>query len=124
MVSACVAERLELPDFEEAVRSDEEVTDPSNLPLLCGIPWSSAECWQAIDVYEDVAEGNTEVAQLNADIARDGEEAYDHILNAAKNQQSVALIREDMLEEERRDHFLDNLWQRIVIILGIIGALL
>ncbi len=74
-----------------------------------------------MDVYEDVAEGNTTIAQLNADIARDGEEAYDHILSAAKAQQEIAQIRQEMLEAERKDHFIDNLWHRALIIALAIG---
>lgn len=119
MVSACAGERIQLPDFEEATRIDEEVTDPSNLPLLCSIPWQSASCWQAIGVYEDVAEGNTQIAQLNADIARDSDEAYDYILSGAKNQQVIVQIREEMYEAEKRDHMLDNWFHRILLAIGI-----
>ena len=124
MVSACAAERIQLPNFEEAARSDEEVTDPVALPELCEIPWASASCWQRLDVFEDVAVGNTDIAQLNADIARDGDGAYDHILSAAKQQQQIALIREDMLEAERRDHFIDNVQHWAVILLLGLGLAL
>ncbi len=115
MVSACATEPIQLPDFEAAVRADVEVTNPSTLPLLCEWPWN-AECLQRLDVYEDVAEGNTTLAQLNADIARDSEEAYDHILSAAKAQQEIAQIRQEILEAERRDHFIDNVWHRSLIL--------
>jgi len=121
MVSACAAERIQLPEFEEAARSDEEVTDPVDYPSLCSLPWTATECWQAIDVYEDVAEGNKEIAQLNADIARDSDAAYDHILSAAKKQQEVGQIRQEMLEDERRDHFWDNVWHKVLIVLLGLG---
>ncbi len=92
--------------------------------MLCEIPWNAADCYQRLDVYEDIAEGNTETAQLNADIARDGEAAYDHILNSAKNQQAIAMIREDMLKQERREHMIDNIKHWVVIGLGLLGVVL
>lgn len=115
---------MQLPDFEVAERSNEKITDPVDYPVLCEIPDWDVQCWQAFDVYEDIAEGNKEIAQLNADIARDSDEAYDHILNAAKAQQEIAKIREEMLEAERRDHFIDNLWHRGLIIALAIGLAL
>lgn len=124
MVSACATDPIQLPSFQEAERSDKEVTDPVELPALCEIPYTTSECYVRLDVYEDVAEGNTETAQLNADIARLGEGAYDDILAGAIKQQSIALIREDMLQAERKDHFIDNLWHRGLIILLAAGLIL
>jgi len=124
MVSACATDPIRLPDFEEAVRSTEEVTDPVALPALCEIPFETAECYQRLDVFEDVAVGNTELAQLNADIARNSDTAYDHILSAAKRQQEIAVLREDMLQAERKDHFIDNMWQRGLIVALLIGIAL
>ncbi len=120
MVSACAHDPIQLPDFDVAERADVEVTDPTEYPLLCEIPWTATQCWQRLDVFEDVAVNNKDLAQLNADIARDSDAAYDHILSAAKQQQSVALIREEQLQLERRDHFLDNWFYRGLIALGIL----
>ncbi len=124
MVGGCAAERIQLPNFEEAERSGEEVTDPTEYPVLCEIPNWDVTCWQAFTVYEEIAEGNRELAQINADIARDGDAAYDHILSAAKKQQEISQIREEMLEAERRDHFIDNLWHRGLIVLIAVGLAL
>ncbi len=120
----CVAEPIQLPKFETAERQNVEVTDPVDLPDLCGVPWTATECWQRIDVFEDVAIGNTELAELNADIARDSDAAYDHILSGAVQQQEIGQIRQEMLEAERRDHFIDNLERGIVIVLLGIGLVL
>lgn len=122
MASGCAAEKIQLPNFQEAERTDVEVTDPTEYPDLCNIPWTSANCWQRLDVFEDVAIGNQELAQLNADIARDSDEAYDHILSAAKSQQQISQIREEQLEIERRDHLLDNWFYRIIIVLGLASS--
>lgn len=124
MVSACATDPIQLPSFQEAERSEEEVSDPVLLPELCKLPWTTAGCLQRLDVYEDVAEGNTEIAQLNADIARASDSAYDHILSAAKQQQEIGQIRQRMLEAERQDHFWDNVWHRALIIVIAIGAVL
>lgn len=123
-LSGCAAAPIPLPDFEKAARPDGEVTDPVALPDLCQIPFTTADCYQRLDVYEDVATGNTKTAQLNADIARLSDRAYDKILSGAMKQQEIALIREDMLQAERRDHFIDNLWHRGLIILMAVGMVL
>jgi len=72
-------------------------------------------------VFDDEANDNKDIAQLNADIARDSDEAYDRILSAAKKQQEVAQIRQEMLEAERRDHFWDNVWHKLFIVLLGLG---
>lgn len=77
-----------------------------------------------LDVFEDEAIDNRDLAKLNADIARDSDKAYDVILSSAKRQQSIAVIREDMLQKERQDHFWDNIWHRTLIIVIAIGAAL
>ena len=124
MVSACVTAPVQLPDFEEAKRSDVEITNPVLLPALCEIPFTTAECYQRLDVFEDIAFDNTELAQLNANIARDGEEAYDHILSAAKSQQEIAKIRQEMFEAEKRDHWFTKLQYGGMIFLLTLGLIL
>ncbi len=122
MVNACAGERIQLPKFEEAERVDlGEVTEPTDYPLLCAIPWSSAACWQAVGVFEEVAEGNKTVAHLNAGIAADSEEAYDKILSAAKRQQGYAQIREDMYEQEKKNHMWTKIKHWGLIAVGILA---
>ena len=123
IISGCAVERIQLPNFKEAERIDIEITDPAEYPLLCAIPWTAAECWQRIDVFEDVAEDNRVLAQLNADIARDSDEAYDYILSAAKQQQGIVIIREEMLEQERQEHLKDNIQYGLIILLGIAATI-
>jgi len=120
-VSACAVDPIQLPKFETAERKDVEVTDPVEYSELCEIPFTTAECYQRLDVFDDEANDNKDIAQLNADIARDSDEAYDRILSAAKKQQEVAQIRQEMLEAERRDHFWDNVWHKLFIVLLGLG---
>lgn len=123
-INACALDPIPLPDFEEAERLDVEVTDPVGLPMLCEIPFTTAECFLRLDVYEDAAENNTEIAQLNADIARDSDVAYDHILSAAKQQQTIAIIREEMLVAERRAHLIDNVERGLLVLILTIALVL
>jgi len=124
IISGCASEPLQLPQFQEAERSDEDVTYPTEYPILCEIPDWDTSCWQSFVAFEEVAVNNFDLAIINAQIAEDSDKAYDHILNAAKSQQQIGQIREDMLAEERKDHFLDNLWHRAVILVGVLAAIL
>ncbi len=124
MVSGCAVEPIQLPKFEAAERQDVEVTDPVEYTLLCELPWATTECWQRVGVFEDEAFDNKDIAQLNADIARDSDEAYDYILSGAKKQQEISQIRQEMLEAERRDHFIDNLQRGIAIVLFAIAGIM
>ncbi len=117
----CAVEPIQLPKFETAERQDIEVTDPVEYSELCEIPWGTGECYQRLDVFEDEAIDNKDIAALNASIARDSDEAYDRILSAAKQQQEVGQIRQEMLEAERRDHFWDNVWHKTLIVLLALG---
>jgi len=123
-LAGCAVERIQFSDFGEAKRADIEVTDPTDYPNLCMIPWTTTECWATLDVYEDIAVDNFNLAQLNADIARDSDAAYDHILSAAKAQQEISKIREEMLEIERREHLFDNIKYLAIIGLGVLGVAL
>jgi len=115
---------MQLSDFNEAERSDKEITDPTEYPVLCEIPDWDTQCWQSFVVFEEIAVNNKDLAQLNADIARDSDAAYDHILNAAKAQQEISKIREEMLEMERKEHLFDNIKYLAIIGVGILGVAL
>ncbi len=123
-LAGCAVDPIQLPNFQAAEREDVEVTDPVEYSELCEVPFTVAECYVRLDVFEDEAIDNKKLAQLNADIARDSDEAYDRILSAAKQQQEVAQIRQEMLEAERKDHFIDNVWHRALIIALAIGIAL
>ncbi len=110
-----------MPKFETAERKDVEVTDPIEYSELCEIPFETVECYQRLEVFDDEANDNKDLAQLNADIARDSDAAYDHILSGAKQQQEIGQIRQRMLEAERRDHFWDNVWNKVLIVLLALG---
>lgn len=97
------------------------------LPEICEIPsdglWPR-ECWLALDAYDIVATGNTEIAQDLAGALDASDESYDALLGAAKVQQELSQIRQDLLERERQAHTWDNWFYRSIIALGLIGAVL
>lgn len=126
-LSACATQQtVPIPDWKLAERDTSHVVaDPVPLPALCPLQEIlTAKCAERIDVYEDVAEGNTQIAQLNANALRKTEQAYDNILDAGKLQQQLSQIRQELLEQERRAHFFDNMFYRSVIALGLLGAAL
>jgi len=95
------------------------VSDPIDYPVLCEMPDWDVNCWQAFEAFENAAEANKDIAQLNADSLRDAQSAYDALLQAGRNYQSITEIREEQLQRERDDHMKDVWWYRGLIVLGI-----
>ena len=128
-------DKRELPDWSSAIIDPTEVTDPESLPPLCQMKvidgadgarhgtWSNA-CWNIFAAFEIVAEGNTEIAQANADALRKTEAGYNSLVKAGEMQQQLTEFYDDLLKEERREHFMDNWIYRILIALGIVAATL
>lgn len=115
-----------LPDWALAVRTETPVTDPIDLPVLCAIPVSGSwdvECWKLLNAYDVVATANTSIAQENANALRKADASYDYLIEAGKLQSQLAQIRQQLLEQERRAHMMDNWFYRGIIVLGIGAAL-
>lgn len=126
-VAGCASQPPELPDWDLAERQPRAVTEPMRLPDLCEIPESGrwpVECWRMLDVYDVVAIGNYEIAQELANALRSSDASYDALLGAAKVQQELSRIRQELLEKERRDHAIDNWWYRGIIALIGVGVAL
>jgi hypothetical protein len=102
------------------------VTDPTPLPSLCAIPWQpgNVECWQKLDAFDVVADGNTEIAKANADALRNQEGATDAYIRAGQFQQQLTEFYREELKDEKREHWIDNATHRIMIALGILAAAL
>ncbi len=127
IIVGCASAPITLPDWDLAERSTSTVTDPLELPNLCEIPSAGswpAECWLALDAFDIVAEGNTGIARENANALKKSDSSYDALLVAAKVQQELSQIRQELLERERQAHTMDNWFYRIVIALGLLGAIL
>jgi len=133
IATACAANQpVQLPEWDIEPLVIGEAVNPTPLPELCElqkaasgelIGWD-AECAQSFLAYEIVAEANTDKAYNNTAALLKTEAATNHLIDAAKMQREIAIIRQDLLEEERTEHWLDNLFHRIIIALGVIGAIL
>ena len=119
ILAGCASERVNLPNFDIAERPQSSVSDPVDYPVLCEMPDWDVACWNAFVAFEDAAEANKDIAQLNADSLRDAQGAYDALLQAGYNYQAITEIREEQLQRERDDHMKDVWWYRGLIALGI-----
>ncbi len=123
-LSACASNREPLPNWAEARQDFDAPTYAKELPLLCGIPWVTVDCWAAIEQYEEVSEGNRDVANLNASALNKMEDAYDAAVSGGEIQQQVSEMYRELLDEERKEHFWTKATYRIVIAIGLLGAVL
>jgi len=85
--------------------------------------WTTA-CWNALEAYEIVAEANTEIAQANANALRKTEGGYNSLVKAGEMQQQLTEFYDDLLKEEKQQHWLDNMIHRVIIALGLVAAAL
>ncbi len=127
ITAACASEPVQLPDWDIAEREQRQLVAPKQLPDLCEIPMNgqwSVECWQRLDAHDIIAEGNFEIAQSLASALEASDASYDQLLGAAKVQQELSQIRQELLKQERRAHAMDNWFYRAIIALGLLGAAL
>jgi hypothetical protein len=126
----CASEpRVELPDWNAAGRSElqtgQAIAHPIDLPALCAIPrdgkWHTS-CWAALEAFDIVAAGNTDIARGHAEALRKTEAAYDALIEAGKYQQQLAEWREELLHEERKQRTMDKWYYRGLIALGLIAV--
>lgn len=68
------------------------------------------------------AETNKRIATENAAALQARNDEVTALIECSKYQKIWMEVREDMLEQEREDHRVDNLWHRGIIALGIIFA--
>jgi predicted small lipoprotein YifL len=70
------------------------------------------------------AASNKEVGELNAAALQARNEEVNALIECVRYQNVWMEVREDMLEQERNAHQIDNLWHRGVIALGVIAVAL
>jgi hypothetical protein len=94
--------------------------------VLCAIPWAvdDTKCWAQLDSYDLVSIANYDIARANTSALRNTEAAFDQIVQAGKLQQQLSQIRQELLEQERRAHTLDNWYHRGLIALGVLAIAL
>ena len=121
--------RDERPDWDDVSTSTIAVTDPTELPLLCPFEriavdgeirggWS-VECIKALEAYEIVSEANLEIATLNASALRKTEAGYNQLIHAGEMEQQLGEFYLELLKEEKREHFWDNVLHKALLIIGV-----
>jgi hypothetical protein len=128
-LSGCASNPIDLPDWD-LTPATVEIQQPIRLPELPS-PASSTEDtvtftredFQRLLEYTVAAGGNYDIAMANADSLEALSKAYNYLIEAGKLQQQFTQVREEQLQQERRDHFIDNWFHRGLIALGILAAL-
>lgn len=129
ILSACASnERVPLPDWSEARQDFGVVHDATDYPQLCAmdpatLSWS-ADCWERLADFEDIAEENKEQLNLQASALRKVIGAYDASISAGELQQQVSEMYRELLDQERTEHFWTKTTYRIILGVGIIAVAL
>lgn len=127
--SGCApANRVTLPSWDIPPASI-EAERPLPLPALpeLGVAGDNATLDRdgvlMLKAYRTAAEANTTIADANAAALEAQAGAYNSLIEAGKLMAQIAEIREEMLELERRDAFIDRMTYRAIIIAGLAFAL-
>jgi ribonucleotide reductase alpha subunit len=67
---------------------------------------------------------NKEVGDLNAAALQARNDEVNALIECVRHQNVWMEVREEMLQQERQAHQIDNLWHRALIALGVAAALL
>ena len=118
LINGCAANPVALPDWNIAERTPTEVVSSAELPLLCEMPWTHADCWAAVERYEVVSEANKAIATEMGLAVRATESAYDAILSAGRAQQDYAVIKQQQLDRCVSDANSDK-WMYRAVIVGV-----
>jgi len=81
-------------------------------------------CWAALDAFDVVAVGNSEIAQANADALRHTDGANDALIQAGQLQQQLSDFYRELLEDERQGRWVDGMMYKSLIALGLLAAAL
>lgn len=128
VLTACSSTPLELPTCQ-IPETSLDTQQPLTLPEL-PVEVSSTESTATFDVagmqqlkrYRIASEANSAIASANADALAARNESTNALIECSEGQEHWSQIREEMLEQERRDHFIDNWFYRGVIALGLIAV--
>ena len=131
VLSGCGSNPVELPSWEQLEYADGVVQMPLSLPDRPEIARSNNQSvtfdtdqYAVLVDYMDISDANEAIAGDNAQALESMERAYNHLIDAGKMQREVAILRQQLLDEERNAHMIDNMWHRGLIVLIGIGVLL
>jgi hypothetical protein len=127
-LTACSTTPPELPDCEIPL-APESAQQPIILPDLPAVV-SSTETTATFDLegmkrlkqYRIASETNMTIASDNAGALEARNESVNYLIECGKSAKAFAAVRQEQLDIERRDHFIDNWFYRGLIALGIIAV--
>lgn len=130
LTAGCSSTPVELPDCQIPA-STEAAQAALDLPALPG-EVSSTDTTATFDVagmqqlkrYRIASEANKTIADENALALDARNRSVEALLECSRNQRQFAVIREELLQQERKDRFIDNLWHRGLIVVIAIGIAL
>ena len=129
-LSGCASSLVEIPEWD-LTPVESTAQQPLRLPEFPA-PESTTEDavvftmgqFAVIVDYMTVSGGNYVIAQENAAAADAMGQAYNQLIEVGKLQRSFTQIRQEQLEREKRDHFIDNWFHRGTIVLISLAAAL
>lgn len=129
-LAACSSTPLELPtcDIPEAPAAAARPLSVPEMPQDVARTETTStfdlEGILQLDRLRKASEANANVARLNGEALEARNESINALIECSKYQKVWMEVREDMLEQERKDHALDNFWHRGLIALGVAAAIL
>ena len=130
LLTACSSQPLELPTCEipapmAAVGHPISVPEmPVEVSRDGGLTSFDHEGIVRLTQVRVSAETNKTIAQENALAIEARNEEVNQLIECARYQKIWMEVREDMLEQERQNHMMDNLWHRGIIVVGVLAAVL
>lgn len=127
-LSGCASNPVDLPDWD-LTPATVEVQQPLRLPEMPSpvsstketVTFSKAD-FERLLAYATTSGGNYDVALDNAEALEGLSRAYNHLIEAGKLQNQFTQIREEQLQRERRDHFMDNWFHRgVIVLIGLVA---
>jgi len=126
----CQTNPVELPLWDDLEYASTDVVSPTVLPARPA-PESSDQHTVSYDAagfdilisYMDVSDANYDVAVALALALQAQAVAYNHLIDAGKMQRQIAVIRAELLQEERTGRTVDRIFYQGIIVLGLLAAL-
>ena len=120
VLSACQTTPVELPDWDSIPAATVECSQPLDATLdFTGTQIAMDD--QAIirlGQYETAFEANRDNLRDACEALRQQAMAYNMLVQSGNMQREIAVIRQELLNQERRNRQIDNWFYRVIILLG------
>lgn len=129
MLNGCASQTLKLPDCD-VKEASVEIQELRRLPAISDPVITETSATYTADQFREltryviVAGGNYDAGNNNTEALISQSKAYNELIGCSKFQHKFSEVREQQLEQERKDHFIDNLWHRGLIVLIGVGVAL